>query len=298
MVSNPLPFRRFAPDFETGEMVSERSNSFRIPKHTEVPPASKRLVAIANVLVNDFSLAVSLLEELHRQYASLVIDPRTDSKGARRNGRDPGRNLAEIYHERNRSKIFDLADIQIAETLNLYGIWEDGNFLCAIPSISFSVDYDDYTIRFIEFIEAINTARDAGNRIAFDEKVLVGAQEALETQDPDAVYEASQRIGEQVLRYKYACELTTVSRSSATETAVQGQKMYSVGELKEATGLGNDTLKKYGKPALGRWIGRGKRGKQFTEMDAIKIVKAVQIGSTEAKVQKQCSSWLEKRNPK
>jgi hypothetical protein len=78
-------------------------------------------------------------------------------------------------------------------------------------------------------------------------------------------------------------------------------KCFSVSELTKITGVGNDTLKKYGMSALGgRWIGRGKRGKQFTQSDAITIISAVNEGSTEVEVKKNAplgSNRNPNRNP-
>ena len=65
-----------------------------------------------------------------------------------------------------------------------------------------------------------------------------------------------------------------------------------MGELCLSCGIKNDTLKKYGKPVLGFWIGRGKRGKQFTLANAVKIVTAVQNGSSESAIKLKCSNWL------
>jgi len=75
--------------------------------------------------------------------------------------------------------------------------------------------------------------------------------------------------------------------------AIESKKVYSIGDLIRICGIKNDTLKKYGKPALsGVWIGRGKRGKQFTDQDAIAIVRAVEQGACEAVVKETCATWL------
>jgi hypothetical protein len=69
-------------------------------------------------------------------------------------------------------------------------------------------------------------------------------------------------------------------------------KRFSVSELCEICSVKNDTLKKYGEPAINWWLGRGQSGKQFSVAEAIKIVEAVEAFSPEMSVKKHCEKWL------
>ena len=72
------------------------------------------------------------------------------------------------------------------------------------------------------------------------------------------------------------------------------EKKFATVDLVVITGLKNDSVRKYGKLALnGRWPGRGKRGKQFSEAEAIAIVTAIRNDADEKAVRIKCDLWLD-----
>ncbi len=81
-------------------------------------------------------------------------------------------------------------------------------------------------------------------------------------------------------------------QGNATGGASNVEATHSVADLTSICKVKNDTLKKYGKPAIGRWISRGQSGKQFTLAEVLKIVIAVKTGSSESVVMSACEEWL------
>ena len=81
-------------------------------------------------------------------------------------------------------------------------------------------------------------------------------------------------------------------KNISTERASSGDLEFAVADLKKICGVSSPTIQKYGKPALGKWIGKGQKGKQFTKDEAKKIVTAVRDGAQGQSVKTSCLNWL------
>ena len=177
-------------------------------KHHDGPEVDQLETALAQEFRKRSDLSVEILEGMHFAYGSIVINPFTKPKAAFENGVKQidfsGSDQNEI--------VFDQQDPVTRRKLSKKNGSEELDFM-----IEQEINGSSVRVKMSNLLNSLQVCADNDWQVAFDTSVLSEALDALNSRNPQRVYEASLSFKKQLKRYKSAKLSAKESRSDGKQ---------------------------------------------------------------------------------